>query len=208
MNGSDIEVIIFQIPCVDVGPTQKVRTRHKSGDVGAPTDLPDAGALFVNKDIIAAVDSVMEKSPNISAHGACIEVTKNVIQKFMDLNPVLTLLSEKVIINKMKRLHVESVKYKRNKMTQKVKENFKYKLPRLFDIISCQCEIVNCGGGKACRNEEDCTGFHILCQCPLDERIPEKDVKFVKDQREKMGLFGGEMVMEGKDIKEAKLQKE
>ena len=62
--------------------------------------------------------------------------------------------------------------------------------------------------GKACRDEKNCTGFHILCECPDEERIPEKDVRFIKDQREKTGLHGVEMIMDGKDVKEAKLLQE
>ena len=78
----------------------------------------------------------------------------------------------------------------------------------MFDIIACQCEIINCGGREACRSKEDCTGFHVICFCLPGIRIPEKDVRFVKDQREKIGLLGGEMAMEGKDVKEAKQQQE
>lgn len=191
-----------------MGPKPRVRTRQKSGDVGAPADLPDTGALYVNKDIISAVDSILD-IPNKTAHDAFVEVTATVVKKFKEVNPVLNLLSNKVIITKMKRLHADSLKLKRNQLTKKVKENFKGKLPRLFDILSCQCEIINCGGGKACRNEKDCTGFHILCVCPEgDERIPDKDVKFVKDQREKLGLLGGEMAMDRVDVKEVKEKKE
>ena len=199
---------IFQNKTENMGPNQKVRTRKKSGDVGAPTGLPDAGALFVNKDIIAAINSELETNPDMSVQMASVKIKDSVVQKFMELNPLLTLLSEKVIITKMKRLHGDSVKFTSNKMSAKQKSNFKEKITRLFDIITCQCEIINCGGGKACRDEENCSGFHIICECPDGERIPEKDVKYIKDQREKIGLHGGEMIMEGKDVKEAKLLQE
>ena len=191
-----------------MGPKQKVRTRKKSGDVGAPTGLPDAGVLFVNKDIIAAINNELETNPNMSVQMASVKVNGIVVQKFMELNPLLTLLSEKAIITKMKRLHADSVKFKSNKMSPKQKQNFKEKLTQLFDIIACKCETINCGGGKACRDEKNCTGFHILCECPEEERIPEKDIRFIKDQREKTGLHGGEMIMDGKDVKEAKLLQE
>ena len=53
----------------------------------------------------------------------------------------------------------------------------------------------------------ECTGFHVLCKCPPERKIPETEVGFIKDQREKLGLLGGKMTLEGKDVKGARLEK-
>ena len=184
------------------------RTRQKIGDVGTPSVLPDAGALYTKKDIIAAINNELTKSPKISVHEAIVNMRDSVMQKFLDINPALHLLSLQNVNREMKRLHEESVKFKNNKLTAKHGTSFKDRLSRLFDIITCKCDIVNCGGGTSCRDEENCTGFHVCCSCPLSERIPETEVSFVKDQRDKVGLLGSEMRMKRIDNKEIKPQKE
>ena len=178
---------------------KKVKTRNKSGDSWVPLDLPDTGALFVNKDIISAVENELGKEPKLKVSCAIEKVRKSVIEKFLQVNPALPLLSSKAVSTKISRLYSKSIKFKSNKVTAKVSSLFKDSLYKLFDIISCQCEIINCGGDKACRDVENCTGFHVFCTCPTEKKIPEKEVMIIKDQREKVGLHGGDMIMEGVD---------
>ena len=180
-------------------PKSTPKTRTKSGEVGPPSALPETGALPVNKDIIAAIDHEITKG--LSVNEALVEVKGQIINKFKNVNPSLNLSKEDVIRVKMKWLYDKAVKLRRKQLVGNAATIFKERLNKLFDIITCQCEIVNCGGGKACRSEKECTGFHALCSCPPADKIPEKEIRFVKDQREKIGLCGGEMMMEGVDSK-------
>ena len=194
-----------------MGP-KVVRTRQKSGDLGAPSALPEAGSLPTNKDVIAAVtheiETSREQSKNDKQKVAIIEVKDSVVKKFHEVNPALPLIQEGSVVKKMTRLFETSKKAKRKQLKPKELNLFSEKLNHLFDIIACTCEIINCGGGQACRSKEDCTGFHVLCSCPPQMQIPEKEVQYVKDQRDKIGLHGGAMFMTGKDYAETKLQKE
>ena len=63
----------------------------------------------------------------------------------------LSLIPEKAIDEKIQRLHQQSKTAKRNNLHGKEAKAFEDKLLRLFDIIACKCEIINCGGGPACR---------------------------------------------------------
>jgi hypothetical protein len=189
-----------------------VKTRQKSGELGAPSALPGAGALPTNKDVIAAIQHKMDKSTDETKSGkekeAIKQVKDDVIKKFQDANPALPLLQDYSVVTKLTRLFESSNKANRKQLKASVFKLFKEKLHRLFDIVACNCEIINCGGDQACRSKEDCTGFHVLCSCPPDRRIPEKDVRFIKDQRAKIGLLGGKMFMAGKDTVEANIQKD
>ena len=78
------------------------------------------------------------------------------------------------------------------------------KLNKLFDIIRCQCEIYKCSGGEACCDKQLCSGYHVRCECSAEFKIPIQEVSFVKDQREKIGIRGGQMVMERLDMKDVK----
>lgn len=52
-----------------------------------------------------------------------------------------------------------------------------------------------CGGGETCLSPLECSGDHVRCKCSPDMKIPELDVSFVRDQREKVGHSGGNMAM-------------
>ena len=39
-----------------------MKTQKSSGEVGAPAELPDGGTLAINKDVIAAINSEMDKT--------------------------------------------------------------------------------------------------------------------------------------------------
>ena len=88
-------------------------------------------------------------------------------------------------------------------MTPKKRENFLKNLPLLFDIISCKCKILPCTPitSYLCPGTVSCTGFHVACSCPKDHRIPDVEVSFIKDQRDKVGTFGGKQVLRGIDKK-------
>ena len=192
------------------------KTRQKSGDLGAPSELPDVGALPTNKEIIASIEDDLDKKDTTGGqpkHRTQLEkssydvVKKALIKKHHDVNPNLPLLQDRVLDLKIERLHQQSKKAKRNYLKPKEAKAFEDNLHRLFDIIACKCEIVKCGEGQSCRSK-DCTGFHVICNCPPEKKIPETEVRFIKDQREKIGLLGGKLTLTGKDVKGARLDKE
>ena len=124
-------------------------------------------------------------------------VNDSLIKKFNEISPGLPLIEEGSVLKKIECLFQTSVKAKANHLKGSNLKRFQEKLDLLFDIILCHCQFLICGGGERC-TITDCTGFHVHCACSLANRIPEKDVSFVKDQREKVGLLGGENVGHGK----------
>ena len=85
--------------------------------------------------------------------------------------------------------------------------NFFQKYPRLFDVISCRGKILACSSPDSCTSTDTCTGFHTL-KCPCKEsEIPDIEIEFVHDQREKEGTMGGKLIMVGVDSKETNKRK-
>ena len=113
-----------------------VKTRNKSGEVGAPSALPETGSLPVTRDVIAAVDHEIAKG--LSVPETLVEVRDEIVKKFRAVNPTLSLLNDDVIRVKIKRLHEKAVKLKRKKFVGNIAAAFKEKIDRLFDIIKCQ----------------------------------------------------------------------
>ena len=71
-----------------------------------------------------------------------------------------------------------------NRVKKDKKDKFELKLDRLFDILSCKCNISYCTN-YGCTS--DCSlEAHIKCVCPRDKKIPIKDIPFIKGQKEKL----------------------
>ena len=131
-----------------MAPKVKRKTRKASGDLGGPSELPDIGALPTGKDIISAVEAELDKkdSSGHTKHRAVFEteayqaVKTALIKKYMDVNPKLSLIPEKKIVEKIQRLHQTSKKSKRANYKSQGKDArwFNERLPRLFDVIACK----------------------------------------------------------------------
>ena len=211
-----LSIVICPSESEDMPAKVKRRTRQKSGDLGAPSELPDVGVLPTNKEIIASVENELDKKDASGGHAktrayfekdSYVIVRDALIRKYLEVNPKLPLLSDKHVEQKIARIHQQSKKAERKHLKPKEAKLFKENLLRLCDIVACRCDIINCGGGEDCRSKDDCTGFHVFCKCAPEHKIPETEVRFIKDQREKVGILGGEMLMEGKDVKGARLDK-
>ena len=114
------------------------------------------------------------------------------MKKHKEVCPLVPIIEEHSVYVKVKRLFDTNKNAEQKKLKTKVFVTFKNNMDRLFDIIACNCEIYECGQLAACRAPDECTGFHVFCVCPLaHKRIPNLEVAFVKDQREKIGLLGG-----------------
>ena len=196
-------------------PPKNPRTRLNSGVRGAPASLPDTGQLFVNQAIIADIKFRHQKLEDPKT--AIVALANRVEGQFLKVNPALPLLSKPLIIQKIQRPLVADKEHKGRKMTKKRASNFVNSLPLLFDIISCKCNILPCTPVTSylCPDVNTCSGFHVACSCPKDQRIPDPEAAFIKDQREKVGNLGGNLVMEkiylkdvaASKITEAKLEK-
>ena len=78
--------------------------------------------------------------------------------------------------------------YRKGKVYPREKRAFEKDLDKLFNILTCSCDFVDCGNVKC--SEESCASVHINCKCPRDSMIPRLDLAYIKDQREKIGTKG------------------
>ena len=195
-------------------PKDKVRTRHQSKECGAPASLPDVATLHVNQDIIADIRyhqipaETRRHQPDTKQ--AILNLAEKLETKFLQVNPNVPLLPQQAVVQKINRLIQAYNDYKRKQMTSRKAKKFVDSLLRLFDIIYCRCNILPCTEVTSylCSGPQSCSGYHAVCSCALDRRIPHLEVAFIKDQRDKIGTIGGKEMMEGIDRKEAsKMQK-
>ena len=76
------------------------------------------------------------------------------------VNPNLQLLERRVIVQKLEMLIQSETNFLGENLTKKQSDAFLGKLPRLFDIIACQCKIIACSAIGACSSPKTCSGFH------------------------------------------------
>ena len=141
----------------------------------------------------------------MSSRGLALEILPAIKAKWLSTNPELVLIKDESTVIKIIKLHDKGVEVNRKQGSVKSKNIFLKKLDHLFDILVCQCPIRSC-------IESDCLpsycegGAHINCYCLKQFKIPTMELMYIKDQREKIGLTGGEMQMGTADKVEAKRQ--
>uniref|UniRef100_UPI00358F4F97 uncharacterized protein n=1 Tax=Myxine glutinosa TaxID=7769 RepID=UPI00358F4F97 len=115
-------------------------------------------------------------------------------------------INEKVtIMSKLKEVWNQAVRFSLGKGKLDAKERFIVKLDKLFDILTCKCQITSCEGG-GCEAGEGCViQAHINCSCSREKMIPVKDLAYIKGQKEKVGSKGPHQ-MGSPDLPEHKRQ--
>ena len=168
--------------------------------------LPDIGSLFTVRDVLAAVEMLKINQPETSYWKLCVQITPQVRAKWVVTNPLLVLIKDESISKKLYKSYETALLINQNKAKAKAKNMFLDKIDHLFDILVCQCPINLCELPD-CNTAQCEGGAHISCSCPRDYKIPSMEFKFILDQREKIGLRGGEMQIGGADRVEAVRQK-
>lgn len=122
-------------------PPKQKPTRLKTNSVGIPEKLPDIGALYVNSDIINAVSAELVNQPSLTTSEAAQNIIPSIVRKYQEVNPRLVIIQDQSIKNKIVRLYDQYKQYSRKQLKADTSRRFQDKLPRLFDIIFCQCQI-------------------------------------------------------------------
>ena len=187
-------------------PPKKAKTRHSTGSCfGPPSLLPDIGSLYTLRDVLAAIEMERSLHPDQNNRWCAEQIAPLVKAKWAETNPQLVLIQDVSIVLKLIRKFDKALLINAKKGTTKQKEDFLSKIDKLFDILVCQCPIEVCF--KSDCNPGHCqNGAHITCNCLKQFKVPTMELAFIKDQREKVGLRGGEMLMAGADKAEARRQ--
>ena len=98
---------------------------------------------------------------------------------------------------------LQKIAGKNGKVPPRERQLFPQELDKLFNILTCNCDFVDCASVKC--DLTDCPSPHINCKCPRESKIPKLDLLFIKDQRAKIGTKG-DMQMALGDQKETKRQ--
>ena len=182
------------------------KTRHSSGLAFCPpSSLPETNQLYTNRDILAAVLMDLEQNPRASARDSIKTLEPIIRHKWLEVNPSLALIQEKSVINKIVKLYDKAKDINWKIASAQRKDSFMDNLDKLFDILVCQCQILDCEPSVC---DPPCDVPHVQCLCERKLKIPVIELAFIKDQRDKVGLNGGNMVMGGVDKIVAKQQEE
>ena len=149
---------------------------------------------------MAAVDFEKLEHPDLSNSRIHEIVEKKVRLKFQQANPRLQLITEGSATSKIRRAFDSAHLLDNKKLKSKKKKHFSDALDKLFDLMICQCDIEDCG-----EEDHNCGGVHVMCNCELKNKVPQVELAWLKDQRDKIGTKGGKFFMSGVDKVEAKI---
>ena len=179
----------------------KKTTRQSSRNCfGSSTD---DGNLYTFRDVLAACEKDLEISPSSSKYEIANRITPRLVAKWKQCNPELVLIADTSIHKKVIREVTTSQDIRLKKLSKKQTDIFVDKLDKLFDLLVCQCPIIDCPS-ESCQLK-NCPGVHADCSCERKDKIPLIELKFVRDQRTKVG-HRGQMQMGSADKIEAKRQ--
>ena len=160
-------------------PKKKSKTRSDFSCIRDPPELPDKGSLYTLREVLSAIafESEAKNLPlqTISHFGT---VEKAVRHKFMESNPRLPLITEEAALKKIGR-DIDAVDLlDRHWLSAKRKKNLLSRLDKIFDLVTCQCEILECS------DSHGCSGAHVICNCPpKSPGIPDIEAAWLRDQR-------------------------
>ena len=177
---------------------KKQKTRHSSHGLGPPSSLPDGGSLFTNRNVVQAFRMEEQTNPGIQGKACAEKLLLANESKWKSVNPQLPLIRDDNILKKICRFAETAKDYEWNRLSKVKSDNFIEKLDKLFDIAKCTCPIENCSSVE-CPKSKCFNGAHITCTCDKSDRIPVEELKYLLDQREKVGIFGGNMQMSSVD---------
>ena len=141
---------------------------------GAPCGFPDNRQLYTNKDILAAKQMEINKSPVISSRYAAKVLEPLVAKKWKEVNPLLPLISTYSIVLKIDCLYKMCKTIEDKHCSVYKKKIFISKMEKLFDILVCQCKFSE---GSGC--PKDCKSAHIECFCARKFKIPKNDLSLI-----------------------------
>ena len=179
-------------------PAKLRKTRHSSGpSLCSPFELPDSKQLYTKKCILSAIKMEQKKNPSAEIIDIAKKIEPIVGLKWKEVNPCLSVITPDSVIKKIVRIYETDHKMNIKQITAKKKKFFMDNLDKLFDILSCKCPFVECDPTEC--GSVPCDIPHIHCDCLRHLKIPVIELAFIKDQRDKVGLNGGKMVMGGVD---------
>ena len=173
-------------------PPKGAKTRHSTGACfGSACPLPDTGSLYTTRDVLAAIAMEVNLNPTKAVRWSVVKVAPAVRAKWDQTNPQLVLVPESAVLLRMTRIYERALQVNKNKLSAKAKKIFTDSLDKVFDILVCQCPIEKCP--KSDCNPAHCLdGAHITCSCLRADKIPTMELLFIMDQREEIGVRGGE----------------
>ena len=156
-----------------MGPKKK--TRRSAGPCyGPPAVFKDTGSLFTLKDVLSGFAFKKLEHPDLGENEIFDTVDKIVRQKFIVANPALPLISPDSVKKKIQRALESAQQLQHKKLKAVKKKNLLESLDRLFDLVTCQCEIIDC---KV--EDHNCSGAYVICSC--EEKLPDMEAAWLRD---------------------------
>ena len=195
-------------------PSAACQTRAKTGnDVIGPSasELPQSD-LPTLRDVLAHALFLKENSNlrkiDISSKEVAKTVTAAIKAVWAKVNHQIVVPGVIILDKNIERMFMtnwEMMRKVRNKNIGKQKsEEWKLKLDKTFNILTCQCSFKSCPDSK-CQGCAD--NIHIDCSCPAKTKFPKLEIPFLYSQLSKTGTKGGMMIASGDKVETAKQAK-
>ena len=142
----------------------------------------------------------MESNKNVEVKVLAESLIPEIKALYRKVNSNLVVNGDKTILKKLIHDYKLMKDLERSGQSGKKRQDFEVKLGKLFDIVNCKCQILNCEEFPHC---EGCmVRAHSFCECDDDQKIPEVELIYVLDQRSRQDGSEGKYQMGGKNNKD------
>ena len=166
---------------------------------GAPQNLPHSD-LPTYSDVARCFWKACETERTFKGQLRFVE--NELLQVWAKCSSVMPLINISSIRRKLDRflINVRNTSYDK-KCSPQLMDDLDAVAQKLFDISACTCELpaVDCRDPRVNCRKVKCRKNHIVCLCAKERRVPELERRYLRDQRLKVGTFGGCMQMAGPD---------
>ena len=130
--------------------------------------------LYLTVIIMVSYVNSNQEAGRVLNYGLYEDVAQEVIGVYARASTCLALIKIHSIIVKHKRGYERQVQSRRQSLSESKQKEFDDKLDCLFEVLSCQCPMS--------KNDDD-EEVTIQCGCPLNQKIPKSELRFVYAQR-------------------------
>ena len=174
--------------------TRNQSKSHISDVIGTSKDLL-ISELPTLRDLLRYVLFLKVSRSDVKHNTPVKDLVCNVYPKLMQIwqkaNPVFefpVICSKRRVVEKIVNGWETATNISNKRITKPSEvEQFVISLDKLFDLLKCQCAILDCVdfGCSGCSNK-----VHIKCLCRKEFKIPTMELPFIKAQRDKVGAVG------------------
>ena len=152
--------------------TKRTRSVEAKKFGGPPSPLPETEPP-IYRQIIQYSYYIQNTNPDMKLSDVYKTIAKDLLSIWVAVNPRLPHQNMKYVLKIVSETCSKARQINKKKLHKNQKTNLTEKLDKLFDISLCKCDLpsASCKSKFVNCHIPNCDGKHIICTCPLNQKV-------------------------------------